>query len=880
MKLEQLLNEQYENHILPFLWVHGEGEAMYRKMVGVIDDSNIRAFCVEARPHKDFCGPGWWKDMGIILDEAEKRGMKVWILDDRHFPTGAANDKVVDRPIELRRQGMFQKTFPVEGSIELDVEKECHPSIRGRGAFQTGLYIFSNLYAKNYSKKNRFHDDHMLSAVALRKDRAAEPVDLTDYVRDGKLSWTAPEGEWEVRLCNLSRNMGAHRSYINMMDKESVRILLDEVYEPHYAHFKDKFGTVIAGFFSDEPELGNNQMYRMENPMGCNQELPWSRELEAALKERLGEDFHRYIALLWENGCDAALTAKVRYIYMDCVSALVRNCFSKQVGEWCRSHGVDYIGHMIEDNNEHCRTGSGLGHYFRGLQYQSMAGIDLISQQIMPGKEDENQKHPLGFLVDREYYHYALGKLGTSLGALTPHMQGRTMCELFGAYGWMEGVRLERYLIDHLMVRGVNYFVPHAFNCKAFPDMDCPPHFYAQGNNPQYRHFGQLMLYANRVCNLTSGGMADTPVAILYHGEAEWTGKCMLMQKPARVCADHQVDFLFVPSDAFAEREFYKTSIGKTLSVNGHEFRVLVVPYAQFITPETAGAIAEWQKKGGSVLFVDALPDGLTDGTALPKELKRTPVVPLEKLYRKLLPYRTVTLAPANDRVRAMHYRGTEDLVYLFNEGDKTFLGTVDLPLKGPVCVYNAWDNRLESVEMDRGKVRVELAPSQSLLLVPQNGRAVEEPIRLTGTKTKLTRFERSVCRSIDYPDFGEVEQIRKLESYHKTKRRFSGYIRYETTFLAKEKTVLEITEAFEGVEVFVNGQSAGIQVTAPFRYDLTPLCRPGENKLTIEVATTLARERGTGIGADPTGITGTVALYQNGSIRSVELEQTEKEIR
>ena len=26
----------------------------------------------------------------IILDEAEKRGMKVWILDDKHFPTGFA----------------------------------------------------------------------------------------------------------------------------------------------------------------------------------------------------------------------------------------------------------------------------------------------------------------------------------------------------------------------------------------------------------------------------------------------------------------------------------------------------------------------------------------------------------------------------------------------------------------------------------------------------------------------------------------------------------------------------------------------------------------------------------------------------------------------
>ena len=86
MHLEDILHRKEDNHLLPFLWVHGEDEATYRKMVGVIYDANIRAFCVEARPHKEFCQDKWWADMAIILDDAEKRGMKVWILDDKHFP--------------------------------------------------------------------------------------------------------------------------------------------------------------------------------------------------------------------------------------------------------------------------------------------------------------------------------------------------------------------------------------------------------------------------------------------------------------------------------------------------------------------------------------------------------------------------------------------------------------------------------------------------------------------------------------------------------------------------------------------------------------------------------------------------------------------------
>ena len=67
-----------------------------------IHEANIGAVCVESRPHPDFCGEKWWQDMDVILDEARKRGMKVWILDDSHFPTGFANSPIsaLQRPLQ------------------------------------------------------------------------------------------------------------------------------------------------------------------------------------------------------------------------------------------------------------------------------------------------------------------------------------------------------------------------------------------------------------------------------------------------------------------------------------------------------------------------------------------------------------------------------------------------------------------------------------------------------------------------------------------------------------------------------------------------------------------------------------------------------------
>ena len=91
-----------------------------------------------------------------------------------------------------------------------------------------------------------------------------------------------------------------------------------------------------------------------------------------------GRSFTAWLPLIWNQPVDPDLCAKVRYDYMDVVTRAVERDFSCQIGDWCRNHGVQYIGHLIEDNNQHSRTGSSLGHYFRGLAGQDMAGIDNI----------------------------------------------------------------------------------------------------------------------------------------------------------------------------------------------------------------------------------------------------------------------------------------------------------------------------------------------------------------------------------------------------------------------------------------------------------------------------------------------------------------------
>ena len=876
--IEALLNGKADAHILPFFWQHGEDEATLREMMAAIHGANCRAVCVESRPHPDFCGPKWWADMDVILDEARTRGMQVWILDDSHFPTGFANGAVKTAPDERCRQSILGNGKPLDcaaGPLDLDLRAEGlmdPPRLDLRDPMQA--------FAAKMPPARAFDPaaDRLLTVQAVAGDGAV--TDLLPFVQGTVLHWDKPAGAYTLQVVTASRNAGYHRDYINMTDPASVRLLLDAVYEPHWAHYAADFGKTIAGFFSDEPELGNGLLYQKGNTLGCGQDLPWSAPLEAALADAYGPGWAAALPRLFRQDASDA-TARIHTVYMDCLTKLVRQNFSEQLAAWCHGHGVRYIGHLIEDDGQHCRTGSSLGHYFRGLQGQDMAGIDDIGGQVLPQGEDEPRLNNMHQPRNGTFYHYGLAPLAESAAAIEPAKGGNAMCEIFGNYGWAEGVRLEKYLADHFLVRGVNYFVPHAFSGKAFPDPDCPPHFYAHGHNPQYRHFGALMAYMDRVATLTSAGPHEAPVAVLYHGEAEWCDpEAMPFEQVVRPLYDGQIVCRVLPADVFGEPARYKTELGNPLVVNGRAYRAFVVPGARCLPAAAAQGLAVLAAAGLPVFFAGQRPEALCEGGPLPAALTACPVVDPAALAAALRAagVKAPVLAPKNDRLRLLTVDAETPVVLAVNEGTAPCTGTLTLPgLAGPCYWYDPWANRCEpadAADTPGGlQVDVRILPLQPRVLVlgaPPAGVALYTAPQV-GESIPLTGWTRATCEGAAYPAFGSAVPVTLPDDLAAEQPEFSGFARYETQFTldAPAALRLEITDAAEGVEVFLNGESAGIQIAPPFAYDLAG--RAGENRLVIEVATTLERQcyplldgYRKMLAPKPTGgsgLTGTVAL-------------------
>ncbi|WP_322154237.1 hypothetical protein [Paratractidigestivibacter sp.] len=839
----------YENHVLPFLWMKGEDHDTIREYLEAIAGADIHEVCLESRPHPDFCGDGWWSDLGFIIEECKKLGLKLWILDDAHFPTGYANGTVKEAAPELRKVVLTHRVIDVVG-----------PAPQVSIALGNMFDATEEFYGVVFTQDGKFVDvEH----------RVVEG----DGGKPSALVFDAPAGHIKACVLLTSRQTSYNPDYINMVDKASCDQLIAAVYEPHYHHFGDEFGRTILGFFSDEPGFANEKGITFEDGTSdCligkyRMPLPWSVELERRLKERWGAEYLTNLAQLW--GREAA-GADARVGYMEEATRLYEECFCGNLGNWCREHGVSYIGHVIEDKDGHARLGAGAGHYFRAVGGQDMAGVDIVINQVVPGIDSGTHDYGRGNW-DMEFYNYALAKLGASAAHLDPKKQGRCMAEVFGAFGWHEGLRQMKWICDHFLVRGVNWFVPHAFSMAPFPDFDCPPHFYAHGKNPQFKHFHILMSYLNRMGSVLSGGRMRTPVAVLYHADAEWAGAAQTIQRVAAELGRAQIDYDFVPAEAFSadgDKGRYQLSIGKGgFDVNGQGFSCLVVPRREFISADTLAAIARAQEAGVAVYFVDGCPDKVYGGGAEALGDVSCQVISLTCLAQELAArdLQTVRCAEPQRWLRACRYeKDGQTYVFLVNEHPKQAISTtVELPGEG--ALKGAAFDVVNEGAARAFCGRLDLAPYESVLVVVGEKAAGEATDVETANEPQVIAIEGPW--SVTAPDGSAAELAELSDLTSDTFRGQAGEFVYTAQLdLAEDAAAatLDLGDVYEVAEVALDGRPLGLRVCPPYRFDAGELAA-GAHTLEVRVINTLDHAVRDMFAltepSEPSGLLGPVAL-------------------
>ena len=842
--LENLQNKQHD-YMAPFLWLHGEEDALIIRELDRIYDCGIRSVCLESRTHEDFCREEWWSDMRLIFDHCRRKGMGVWILDDKHFPSGTANDSFrKEEYAHLRPWGITERHIDVSGPI-------------------TDGHAMVDCWKDS-------PQDEVVAILACHhvpnEAHYTEILDITDNLENGLVWFDLPEGDWRILM--LLKTQGGlddfSKHYCDMLRAESVKVFVDNVYEPHYQELKEYFGDPFLGFFSDEPSFRNNMKNGFLTRIGDSYaHFPWHDKLKPLLRAALGENWRSMLAGIWYDiGVDSD---RVRVAYMDIVSNLYSENYCAQLGTWCRDHGISYIGHIIEDNHAHCMTGAGPGHYFRSMKDQDMSGIDIVLHQIIPGLTQCSSAGCLCYEhVNNDFFHYYLGKLASSLAHMDERKKGRAMCEIFGAFGWAEGTKYMKYLADHMLVRGVNYYVPHAFSPKP-NDLDCPPNFYQSGENAQFKYFRNIMDYMNRVCHLHNGGIHIPTAAIVYDAEAQWVGRERLpLEKVGKALYDNLLDYDILPHEMLPE-------IDAEGCLNGETYPCVILPYYEGI-PETVLQSLSRVK----IPVIVAVKPGMTVKEDLLKT--KAAIVELGDLpgYVRTHIGSDVTADYSGIFLRYYHYLRSGVHSYLFTSEDVHNPICTKVQLSaftgGDYILYDPMENKAFAAHSHDGTVEIKLLPYHSIMVfcgdicvdgIPRLTTPVYREIPLSPTYRISLREEKNP----EFTDYLVTDQLFNITG-RKAMPNFSGNIRYQWQQEIPEtcRYVLDLGQVGEAVEVYINGSCVGRKLLAPYVFDVSCL-EAGSNEITVIVSNHSGYRERDGfsqyLNFEPSGLLGPVVLKQ-----------------
>jgi hypothetical protein len=357
--------------IQPFLsWNGGDASERMARIVRDLDRLSANGiFIINVSPGAGvplYLTPEHMDQMKFVVQEARKRGMKIWLQDESDYPSGFAGGKISQLYPQLGQQGIVADIkVRVQSGQTLTL-----PMPPGTLA----IMVLETTYP-----------DHQLHKVV--------PIPLPS---SGEFKWTVPnEGttpnepryDWDVVFVrhiyvsrptrNFNRADGTRAkdglySLIDYLDVEATRAFLKITHETYRQAIGDEFGKTVLGFFGDEPDFG-----------WYIDATPWTPKLLEEFQKRKGYDLTPYIPQFFAGKLsDEAQRAKADY--WDVWSGIFQNTFFGEQADWCARYNVEYLVHLAHHATMNVTVHSE-GDFFRDMRKVQVPGVDNLGQ-LLPSR--------------------------------------------------------------------------------------------------------------------------------------------------------------------------------------------------------------------------------------------------------------------------------------------------------------------------------------------------------------------------------------------------------------------------------------------------------------------------------------------------------------
>jgi hypothetical protein len=534
----------------------------------------------------EYLSEDYFKFFEMLVEEAKKRDMRVWIVDEIGYPSGFAGGRFTREKPELRMQTL---------------------AVAERIAVSGGETL------------RRQVSDATVAVTAIGAGQATIAVP----VRNGSIDWTAPEGKWQVAIVahqfdtaptrsetnlNLATEPRPNTNNVQAKDKSqsledylnpvATRQFLAFTHEQYKKHLGEEFGKTILGFRGDEPD------YSVSG-------LPWTQSFFDRFQRIKGYDIRPYLAtFLLPKGTEATPEqAQARADYWDVFSVLFAESFFKVQADWCAANHLEYQVHLNHEEAEVDLTRSE-GDFFRDMRSVQVPGIDTTRHQIWTDTVSDFPR----------------------LASSAAHIYGkpRAFTESFASYKPPADLAIARYVLNEQFVRGVNMA-----ELMYFPSTNV-------GGRPpttlmQEPGLPALMRYVRRLSYLMSMGRPTASVALYLPSSSLWLNDRAAdtqFVSAERLLSEHQIDFDIVSEDALAKDLIARKGTFATMS--GNQYRTVIVPSASLLSETALARLRSFANGGGHVLFLGRTPSLIAGMTILharapaPGEFSWATVVPEE----------------------------------------------------------------------------------------------------------------------------------------------------------------------------------------------------------------------------------------------------------
>ena len=214
-----------EFRMMPFwFWNHEMVEKEVTRQIQDHYDHGIGGEFIHPRHGRltPYLGKRWMENVEASADKCKELGMWCFLYDEDNWPSGPVSGKITG-PSRPENRGKFLAVF--DEDVVMGPEKMEY-----------------ELDYKDISKENVFYAALAIPNTKKYPDFSqtfSQIINVTEFVKDDKLIWDVPDGEWAVIFfCILTNRPDATlNGYIDILRKETCREFIDETHKKYVDYF-------------------------------------------------------------------------------------------------------------------------------------------------------------------------------------------------------------------------------------------------------------------------------------------------------------------------------------------------------------------------------------------------------------------------------------------------------------------------------------------------------------------------------------------------------------------------------------------------------------------------------------------------------------------